>query len=184
MRKLSSFTFITLNGFYKGPNEDISWHRHGGEENEVAEQGSQSNGTLLFGRVTYAMMVQYWPTPMAAQQNPIVAEGMNKSEKIVFSRTLNNVDWQNTRLIKGDVIEEVRKMKGQTGNDLTLLGSGSILSQLAEHNLIDEYQIMLDPVALGNGTPLFGNMQRKLDLELTKTKTYKSGVIMLNYVPK
>ena len=183
MPKLISFTFITLNGYYKGPNNDINWHRHGAEEGETAEEGAQSGSRLLFGRVTYEMMASYWPTPMASQHMPVVAEGMNRAEKIVFSRTLDQADWHNTRVVKDNMIEEIRKMKEQPRPDMTLLGSGSILSQLAEHGLIDEFQIMLDPVALGSGTPIFHNIRQKLDLKLINSKINKSGVILLTYAP-
>ena len=146
MGKLSVFNFITLNGFYKGTNNDISWHRHGTEENEFASEGLKSDSMLLFGRVTYQMMAGYWPTPMAAQNDPTVAEGMNSSEKIVFTRTLKKAEWNNTRIISDNVIEEVKKLK-KNGKDMTILGSGSIVTLFAEHGLIDEYQIMVDPVA-------------------------------------
>ncbi|RPH37961.1 dihydrofolate reductase [bacterium] len=181
MGRLSAFSFITLDGYFAGPGGDISWHRHGGEENEHASKGANSGSTLLFGRVTYQMMASYWPTPDAMKTFPAVAEGMNKSEKIVFSRTLKKADWNNTRLIKDNVMEEVGKLKQRPGKDMTILGSGSIVTQLAEHGLIDEYQIMVDPVALGAGTPLFKGLKRNLDLRLASTRAFKSGVVLLTY---
>ncbi len=183
MRKLSSFTFVTLNGFFEAPKGDISWHRHGAEENEYAAEGLASGSTLLFGRVTYQLMASYWPTPMAAKNDPTVAEGMNKAEKIVFSRTMKKADWNNTRVVMGDIVGEIRKLKRTPGNALTLLGSGSILAQFAEEGLIDDYQIMIDPVAVGGGTPIFKEIKRKLDLRLTATKTFGSGVVLLSYQP-
>jgi dihydrofolate reductase len=183
MRKLSIFNFTTLNGFYKGLNEDINWHRHGGEESAFSEEGAQSGNTLLFGRVTYEMMASFWPTPMAHQSFPVVADGMNKTEKIVFSRTLKKAEWNNTKVISENIIEEVKKMKQSSGKGMTILGSGSILTQFAEHGLIDEYQFMIDPVALGDGTPIFKGLTNKLDLKLTSTKTFKSGVVLVCYVP-
>ena len=183
MRKITVFNFVTLNGYYKGPNGDISWHRHGEEENEFAAGNLKSGGILLFGRVTYEMMASYWPTPAAAENDPAVAEGMNKAEKIVFSRTLKKAEWNNTRLIKDNIVEEIKKMKQTPGEDMVLLGSGSILTQLAEKGLIDEYQIMVDPVVIGGGTPILKDIRHKLDLKLTKTKTFKSGVVLLCYQP-
>lgn len=184
MSKLTAYTFTTLNGYYKAPNEDISWHTHGAEEGEYAAAGAQSDSILLFGRVTYQMMASFWPTPQALETMPEVAKGMNASEKIVFSRTLTQADWQNTRLIKNNIIEEIRKLKQTSGKDMTILGSGSIVTQFAEHGLIDEYQIMIDPVALGNGTPLFQGITHPLTLTLTNTKIFKSGVVLLCYQPK
>ena len=183
MRKLTIFNFVTLDGYYKGPKEDISWHRHGEEENKYAAGNLKSGGTLLFGRVTYEMMASYWPTQVAIKNDPAVAEGMNKADKIVFSRTLKKAEWNNTRLVKDNLVEEVRKMKQQPGKDMAVLGSGSIVAQLAQAGLVDEYQIMVDPVALGEGTSIFKGLKHKLDLQLTSTKKFKSGVVLLCYRP-
>lgn len=183
MGKLIAFNFVTLNGFYKGPNEDISWHRHGAEENEYAGEGLKSDSILLFGRVTYQMMASYWPTEEAAKNDPGIARGMNDAEKIVFSRTLEKADWNNTRLVTNNMTDEVRKLKQNSDRNLTILGSGNIITQLADQGLIDEYQIMLDPVALGNGIPIFKGISHKLDLNLIQTKTFKSGVVLLCYQP-
>lgn len=183
MGKLSVFNFLTLNGFFKGPGGDLSWHKHGGEESEYAMEGLKSDSILLFGRVTYQMMAGWWPTPEAIKTNPEVANGMNASEKIVFSKTLKKADWNNTRLIKDNLGEEVKKLKQQSGKAITVLGSGSIVTQLAEQGLIDEYLLMIDPVVLGDGTPIFQNIKHPLDLVLTNTRAFKSGVVLLSYKP-
>jgi len=181
MRKIAVFNFVTLNGYYKGPKGDISWHRHGAEENEYAIEVLKSGNTLLFGRKTYEIMARYWPTPMAIKNDPIVAEGMNNAEKIVFSRKLKKVKWNNTRLVKSNLIKEIKKMKQMPGNNMTLLGSGDIVTQLANQGLIDKYQIMIDPVVIGNGTPLFKGIKNKLDLKLITTRTFKDGIVLLCY---
>ena len=183
MPKLNAFNFVTLNGLLKGPNEDISWHRHGGEESEYSTEMLESGNTLLFGRVTYEMMAGFWSTPAALEAFPAVADGMSRADKVVFSRTLTSVDWNNTRLVNGNVEEEVRAMKAAPGKDMTILGSGSIVSQLADRGLIDEYQIMVDPVALGDGTPLFKGIKNELKLRLTSTRTFGSGIVLLRYQP-
>jgi len=183
MRKVTVFNFVTLNGYFEGPKGDTSWHVHGAEESEYAVEMLKSGDTLLFGRVTYEFMASYWPTPDAIKNDPIVAEGMNKADKIVFSRTLKKVEWNNTRLVKDNIEEEMKKMKQMPGKNMTLLGSGSIVTQFAEQGLIDEYQIMVDPVVLGDGTPIFKNMKHKLELKLTRTRTFKSGVVLLCYQP-
>jgi dihydrofolate reductase len=183
MRKLSAFMFVTLNGYFEGSGRDISWHVHGREENAFAARSLKAGNTLLFGRVTYEMMASYWPTPIAHKNDPSVAKGMNKAHKIVFSRTLRNADWENTIVVNGDIVEVVRKMKKQRGKNLTLLGSGSILSQFAESGLIDEYQIMIDPVAMVSGTPLFTSIKQKLNMKLVRTGEFKSGVVLLVYKP-
>jgi len=183
MRKVFAFNFITLNGYFEGPKGDISWHRHGAEENKYAADNLKSGGTLLFGRVTYEMMASYWPTPLAIKNDPIVAEGMNNADKIVFSRTLKKVEWSNTRLVKDNIVEETKKMKQMSGKSITLLGSGSIVTQFADQGLIDEYQIMVDPVVIGDGTPILKGIMHRLDLKLTRTRTFKSGVVLLCYQP-
>jgi len=108
-------------------------------------------GTLLFGRVIYELMASFWPTPYALQVNAVMAEGMNKVEKIVFSRNLEKADWDNTRIVKDNIVEEIKNLKQIPGKDMAVLGSGSIINQFAEAGLIDEYQFMLHPLALGEG---------------------------------
>ena len=112
-----------------------------------------------------------------------MAEEMNNASKIVFSKTLKKTEWNNTILIKDNIVEEMRKMKQLPGNDMTILSSGSIVTQFAEEGLIDEYQIMIDPVAIGNGEPIFKGIKHNLDLKLTETRTSKSGVVLLSYQP-
>jgi len=181
MGKLIAYNFTTLNGYFKGPDDDISWHRHGEEENGFSAESLEEKATLLFGRVTYEMMAGFWPTPMAIENMPEVAKGMNEAEKIVFSTTLQIADWENTTVVKDDLVEAVRKLKAIPGKVMTILGSGSIIAQLAEVRLIDEYQFMIDPVAIGQGTPSFQGLTRKLDLKLIDYRVFKSGVVLLSY---
>jgi dihydrofolate reductase len=183
VNKLSAFNFITLNGFLHDQGGDISWHRHGAEENQYAAESLQAGNTLLFGRKTYDMMASYWPTPMARQNDPNVAEGMNNADKIVISTTLKKAEWKNTKIISANVVEELKRLKELPGNNITLLGSGSILTLLSENGLIDEYQIMIDPVAIGKGTPIFHEIKQPLNLKLSDVKAFKSGVVLLSYMP-
>jgi dihydrofolate reductase len=183
MGKLSVFNFITLNGYFKGPDGDLSWHKHEGEESSYASEGLASGSILLFGRVTYEMMASWWPTPAAINSNPEIANGMNASEKVVFSRTLKKADWNNTKLVKDNLAAAIKKLKQLPDRPITVLGSGSLVTQLAELGLVDEYQLMIDPVALGEGTPIFSNIQHPLSLKLTNTRTFKSGVVLLCYEP-
>lgn len=183
MRRVTVFNLVTLDGYFAGQGGDISWHMVDEEFQELANAASNSGNTLLFGRVTYELMKSYWPTPEALKDDPIVAQGMNKSEKIVFSRSLNKADWNNTRLVKGDMIEEVRKLKQGSGKDLTVLGSGSIVSQLAQAGLIDEYQILLNPVVIGKGKTMFEGVKDRFTLKLTKTRVFGNGNILLTYEP-
>ena len=183
MRKLSVFNLVTLDGYISGAGGDISWHRVDNEFQRYAEKNSNSGNTLLFGRVTYEMMAGYWPSPEALKDDPIIAQGMNRSPKIVFSRTLNKADWANTRLVKGDLLAEVRKLKKQSGKGLTILGSASIVAQLAQAGLIDEYQLLLNPVILGKGRTMFEGVEGKPTLKLTSTRTFGNGNVLLCYEP-
>jgi dihydrofolate reductase len=181
MATLSSFTFLSLDGYYKGLNEDISWHRHGEEEGQFSADSLQSENMLLFGRKTFEMMASFWPTEMAAQQFPDVAKGMNKAKKFVVSNTIQKVDWANTEIISGDFIRQIKKLKQNSTNGITILGSGQLLTALAAENLVDEYGIMIDPVAIGAGTSLFNGLDTPLQLQFTGTRTFKSGVVLHNY---
>jgi dihydrofolate reductase len=186
MKKLTVFNFITLNGFYKDSDNGIGWHNHDRDGDDHAADAMRTKSTLLFGRITYDMMASFWPTPMAMEQMPDVAKGMNKASKIVLSRTLKKADigWSNTKVINGNLVDAVKKLKKESSHDLTILGSGSIVTQLADAKLIDGYQIMIDPLALGSGTPIFQNMKGELELKLIKSKVFKSGVVMLDYEPR
>ncbi len=181
MRKLTAYNFLSLNGFFKGPNEDISWHQHREEQAKYSEEALAADNIVVFGRKTYEMMAAFWPTPMAAEMFPKVAEGMNRAEKIVFSNTLANASWPGSRIISGDIVESLRTLKATPGKDMTILGSGSIISIFTEHGLIDGYQFMIDPVALPEGVPVFHGIKRKIDLRLTNSKVFRNGIVLLEY---
>src|SRR5580704_13264886 len=156
MRKLVVFNMVTLDGFFVDSKGDMSWaHKHDDEWNTFVSGNASGNGVLVFGRITYDLMASYWPTPMAHQNLPEVAKGMNAMPKIVFSRSLHKVTWNNTTLLKGDLASEVRRLKNEPGPDMVILGSGSIVSQLTEQKLIDEYQIALTATVLGKGRTMF-----------------------------
>jgi len=125
-------------------------------------------------------MVAFWPTDQAEQTMPDVAAGMNQAEKIVFSKTLESSDWENTRIVSGVIEDEITRLK-KGSKDMTILGSGSIVTQLSDAGLVDEYEIMIDPVALGAGKPMFQGMKRTLNLALVSTRAFKSGVVLHSY---
>jgi dihydrofolate reductase len=187
MRRLISFTQVTLDGYFTGRDGDLSWAHEGQQDPEwsafVAENAS-GGGQLLFGRITYGLMVSYWPTPAARENDPVVAERMNNLPKVVFSRTLDKASWSNTRLMKGDLATEVRRLKHEPGEGMTILGSGSLVSQLAQAGLIDEYQIVVKPVALGEGRTMFEGITQKLRLKRTTTRTFTNGNVLLSYEPR
>jgi dihydrofolate reductase len=186
MRKLIVFNNVTLDGYFTGVNGDLSWvdkNNQDEEWNAFVEENALGGGVLLFGRVTYEMMAGYWPSSMARENDPVVAENINQMPKFVFSRTLDQLAWQNTRLIKGDIVLAVRMMKDEPGPDMAILGSGSIVSQLADEGLIDEFQIVVNPVAIGSGRTMFEGIKEKINLKLIKSRTFNNGNVLLCYEP-
>jgi dihydrofolate reductase len=186
MRKLIVFNNVTLDGYFTDMNGDMSWaHKdeQDAEWNAFVGGNASGGGELLFGRITYDLMASYWPTPAAIKNDPVVAEGMNNLPKVVFSRTLARPSWNNTKLVKGDIAAEVRKMKKEPGKDMVIMGSGSIVSQLAQEGVIDEYQIVVIPVVLGKGRTMFDGIKRKLTLKPTKTRAFGNGNVVLCYEP-
>ncbi len=183
MRKIILSNLVSLDGYFEGPNREIDWHNVDEEFNEYAIDFLNSVDTLLFGRVTYQLMASYWPTPTAIANDPIVAEKMNSLPKIVFSRTLEKVEWKNTRLVKEAIAEEISKLKQQPGKDSAIFGSSDLALTFIQHGLIDEYRIIVNPVVLGNGKPLFKGIKDRLNLKLLKTKVFRSGNVCLYYEP-
>ncbi|HEU0297414.1 MAG TPA: dihydrofolate reductase family protein [Anaerolineales bacterium] len=185
MRKVILFNLVTLDGFFEGPNQDISWHNVDEEFNEFAINQLNETGTLLFGRVTYQVMASYWPTESAIRDDPTVAGLMNSLPKVVFSKTLDTAEWNNSRLVKEvhRVVEEVSELKRQPGKDIAIFGSSDLAATLAEHGLIDEYRIMVVPVFLGDGRSLLRGIKEKLNLKLLRVRTFKSGNVLLYYGP-
>ncbi len=186
MRKLDVFNSVTLDGYFSGAHGDMSWAHNVRPDTEFqsfVEENAKGGGELLFGRVTHDLMASYWPTPAALQSNPVVAERMNGLPKVVFSRTLKQSSWSNTKVVNGDPAAEVRKMKEASGEGMVILGSGSIVSQLARARLIDEYQIVVIPVVLGRGRTMFDGIPEKLDLKLTNTRNFGNGNVFLRYEP-
>jgi len=182
MSKLSAFNFITLNGFFKGLDDDISWHNHGEEETRYSEKMLSLGNILLFGRKTYEQMASFWTSDLAKEMFPHVAKGMNDAEKIVFSTQPEPAEiWENTRFVTGNIFESIQQLKLSQEKDLTILGSGSIVSQLASQNLIDEYQIMIDPVILAKGTALFEGLNHNLKLTLIGVRTFSGVSVLIEY---
>lgn len=187
MQKLIVFNHVTLDGYFVDANGSMEWARTEKEDAEwnafVSENTNSGESTLLFGRITYELMTRYWPTPMAIKHDKAVAERMNSLPKVVFSRTLNEATWNNTKLVKSDLLAEVRTMKQGPGDGLTVIGSGTIVSQLAQEGLIDEYQVIVNPVILGKGRSMFEGVREKLVLRLRKSRTFGNGHVYLCYEP-
>jgi dihydrofolate reductase len=186
MRTLSVFNSVTLDGYFTAANGDMSWAHVGSDDPEFSAfvaNNAKGGGMLLFGRITYEMMASFWPTPMATERNPAVAGRMNSLPKLVFSRTLERASWSNTTVVKGDPAAEIRKLKNEPGPNMAVLGSGSIVAQLAQERLIDEYQVVVNPVVLGQGRTLFEGVKNMLGLKLTRSRVFNNGKTFLAYEP-
>jgi dihydrofolate reductase len=180
---LNVFNFISINGFYKVEENGVGWGKHDGqEEKEFSGKNAQGGATLLFGRKTYEMMAGFWPTPAGQQTEAATAKGMTEAEKIVFSRTLKKADWSNTRIVSEDLAGEVKRLK-DAGKNMTILGSGSIITQLTDAQLVDTFMIMVNPTALSEGTVIFNGIKDNLSLQLTDHRVFKSGRVLLTYKP-
>jgi len=184
MRKLMVFNNITLDGYFTDSNNDMSWaHKNADEEwNKFTSENASGGGVLLFGRKTYDLMASFWPTEQARQMMPEVAEGMNNLPKVVFSRTMDKATWNNTKLVKDDIVEAVRQMKNEPGDNMVIMGSGTIVSQLTEVRLIDEYQFIVHPLVLGSGRTLFEGVKDQVPLKRTNSRTFGNGNVVLTYV--
>jgi dihydrofolate reductase len=186
MQKLIVFNNVSLDGYFVDAKGSMSWAKateRDEEWNDFVAENASGGGILLFGRITYEMMSQYWPTPVALERDRAVAEGMNSAPKVVFSKTLKEASWNNTRRVKSDLVGEVRKMKNESGKGMCILGSGTIVAQLAQAGLIDEFQVVISPVALGAGRTMFEGVKEKLSLKRTKARAFANGYVFLSYVP-
>lgn len=177
MRRLFVSNISTLDGFFEGPNKEFNFFVPDEDFFAYAKEMLRSVDTILFGRTTYLHMAAHWPTAPKEE----IADQMNSLSKIVFSSTLDKADWNNTRLVKTDAAEEVRKLKQQPGKDIVILGSAALASSLLQEGLIDEYRVILAPILLGKGNPLFQNIEHRLNLKLKQTKLLASGVAVLYY---
>jgi dihydrofolate reductase len=178
--------YVTLDGFHAGPAGDIDWHVVDDEMNAYFIDQLTTMDTLLFGRVTYQGMASYWPTPAAAVDNPIVTEMMNTLPKVVFSTTLDTVEWgtwTNIRLVRAQVADEVARMKRLPGKDMVIMGSATLVQRFAAQGLMDEYRIVVNPVVLGRGQPFFAAFTDRLNLTLLEAKAFGCGNVLLRYQP-
>ena len=182
MRRIVVFNNVTLDGYYTGLDGDMSWaHKYDPEWMEFTNSNAKGGAVLAFGRKTYDMMAGYWPTPQAKKDNPVVANGMNAAHKVVFSRSLDKATWANTKLLKGDLVAEVKKLKAESPADLVLMGSGQIVAQLASAGLVDRFTLPTIPVVLGKGRSMFDGVEKRFDLKLAGTRAFKNGVVVLTY---
>jgi dihydrofolate reductase len=181
MRKLFWQMNVTLDGFMEGPNRELDYTAGFADPDfdRYATEMLQSIDAILLGRRTYQLFADYWPSAAGPD-----ADRMNQLPKVVFSRTLETVDWNNSRLVTANVAEEVATLKQQPGKDLALFGSADLAATLIRLGLIDEYRILVTPVVLGSGTPVFKGLKDRIALKLLNARTWSSGMVALFYQPQ
>jgi dihydrofolate reductase len=172
---------LSLDGYFEGSNKEIDWHNVDTEFNDFAIEQLNNASALIFGRITYELMANYWPTDSALRDDPIIANKMNSISKIVFSKTLLKADWNQTKLVKEISENEVKRLKLQYINDIFIFGSANLASTFINLNLIDEYRFMINPIVLGQGNSLFKPRSERLKLKFQQSYVFKSGNVLLYY---
>ena len=187
MRKLVVFMNITLDGFIAGPHCELDWHFDYWNE-EMLQQTTQqlrNADTLLFGRVTYSKMCSYWQARakevLLPREEIAFVEMMNSYKKIVFSKTLTHARWNNAEIVSAPAHKTILHLKQMPGKDLLIYGSGSLVTDLIKRNMVDEYHLLVHPVAIGKGKTLFGSHTAYTSLQLCNVKPLSCGVVALNY---
>jgi len=187
MRRLNAFMQVSLDGRFADAAGDMRFAHHPADDvqwRQFMAENAAAGGVLMFGRVTYDLMSSWWPTPAAAKAMPEIARQMNALPKLVASRTLSSALWSNTTVIKRDLIGTVRRMKAEPGADITILGSGSIVTQLASAQLLDMIEVAVNPIALGAGKNFLAGLPLPVPLRLTRTRVFDNGSVVLCYARK
>ena len=186
MRKLISFMHISLDGFVAGPNGELNWVKVDEEIFDFVGNRISEGDTAIYGRVTYQMMENYWPTagdkPNASKHDVEHSKWYSKVHKVVLSKTLNAEGLSNTKIISDKITERINEIKQQSGEDILLFGSPTATHSLIQLNLIDGYWLFVNPIILGQGIPLFAGIKDKINLILLTTRRFSSGVTELNYI--
>jgi len=191
MRKLYMFVSLSLDGYFEGPNHDISWHNVDSETNRFAIEMLKSTDLFLWGRRIYQLMEGYWPRagedPSTSSDDREIARLMTNTDKIVYSKTLDKVgqtkNWKVTKLVHEFDPKEIQHLKAQPGKEINV-GGPDLATSFMNHDLIDELRFMINPVAIGDGTPLFRGLERRVKLELLEARKFSSGNVLLRYRPR
>jgi dihydrofolate reductase len=187
MRKVIVTMWVTLDGFIAGPNDDMSWIIVDDAMGAYEDAMVSAADTLILGRVTYQSFAGAWPhvpdNPAASEGEKEYARKVNSLHKIVFSKTLETVEWNNSTLLHEINPDDIVALKNEVGKDIVIYGSASIVQALTTLGLIDEYQLLVHPVVLGGGKRLFKEGSDRTALRLVETKTFDSGVVLLTYQP-
>jgi dihydrofolate reductase len=181
MKKVIFQMSVSVDGYVEGPNREIDWHVVDDEFNAYAVDTLKATDVLIMGRRTYELMAGYWPT--ATDNHPVVKEKLNGTPKLVFSRTLKSVAWQNSRLATGSIADEVARLKRGPGDGLLWVGGSELASSFLEQGLMDEVRIILTPILLGAGKTVLGDITKRHPLKHVSTRSFKSGNVVVTYEP-
>jgi dihydrofolate reductase len=185
MRKIISFMHISLDGFVAGLNGEMDWIKVDEEIFDHVGKRISEGDTALYGRVTYQMMENYWPTagdkPAASRHDIEHSKWYKNVHKVVLSKTINDAGLTNTKIISNNLSDRINEIKQQAGNDILLFGSPTATHTLIQQNLIDGYWLFVNPIILGRGIPLFVGIKDKIKLKLLSTRQFTCGVTELNY---
>ncbi|MDP4271233.1 MAG: dihydrofolate reductase family protein [Bacteroidota bacterium] len=188
MRKIISFMHMSLDGFVAGPNGEMDWIKVDEEIFDYVGKRISESDTALYGRVTYQMMENYWPTaadkPAATKHDIEHSKWYNKAHKVVLSKTLKEAGLTNTTIISDNLSDRISEIKQLAGNEILLFGSPTATHSLMQLNLIDGFWLFVNPVILGQGIPLFADIKDKIKLNLLTTRPFSCGVTELNYTVK
>jgi dihydrofolate reductase len=195
MRRIVTFDRVSADGYFAAPDGNLDWVVPDDEVDKSGAEGIPGTDTILFGRRTYEQFEGFWPHALddsptapdphaAGRRSPAIramAIWINEATKVVFSRTRKDVTWKNSRLRHEIDPREIEAIKRQPGKNMIIFGSGSLVSQLTQHGLIDEYQFVINPILLGSGRPLLAGVTKSSKLELLEAKPYRSGNVVLRY---
>lgn len=179
---------MTLDGYIGGPNGEMDWLTTAWTEDIIQYVGSivEPVDTIVLGRKLAEGFIPYWASVAANPEHPEVAAGQKFTDtpKVVFTQTLHQSDWSNTVLATGDLVDEITKLKAQDGQDIYACGGATFVSALIKNGLIDEFHLFVNPIAIGNGLPIFNELDSKQDLTLIKSIAFDCGIVVLQYEPK
>lgn len=183
MRNIFLFMMVSVDGYFEGPNHDISWHNVDEEFNTFVHEQNTSAliDTVLFGHRTYDLMASVWPKEQGMKADAETARFLNETRKIVATRTPFTAEWGPTTVVSGNVVAEIARLKAQPGKNMVILGSNELCVSLMERDLVDEFRLMVSPVALGAGTALFAGLSKRVKLSLTSTREFRSGNVLNCY---
>ena len=185
MRKLVVFMHISLDGIVAGPNGEIDWIKVDEEIFDYAGSRINEADTALYGRVTYQMMEDYWPTaadqPSATKHDIEHSKWYNQVAKVVLSKSMKGQDHKNTTIISEDLLGEINKLKQKQGKDILIFGSPTAVKSLMQFDLIDDFWLFVNPIVMGKGISLFGDVQEVMKLNLLASRAFSSGVICCHY---